>query len=103
MKKLIFTTAILAGLSLATYAQNSPKKTKSEGTKTTKSTPTITPTSCGEKGHVCTAECKKAEAKSSGTAAMKEHSCTSACTENTHMYACGEKGHTCTSECKKMK
>lgn len=103
MKKLIFTTAILAGLSLGTYAQTSPKKTKSEGTKTTKSTATYSHTSCGEKGHICTAACKKAEAKSTGTATMKEHSCTSTCTASTHMYACGEKGHTCTSECKKMK
>lgn len=105
MKKIIFTAAILVGLSLATNAQTTPKKAKSENTKTeaTKNKATITHTSCGEKGHVCTSDCKKSESKTTGTTTMKEHTCTSACTANAHMYACGEKGHTCTAECKKMK
>lgn len=103
MKKLIFTTAILLGLSLATIAQTSPKKTKSGITKTetTKDKTINSHTSCGEKVHVRTTGCKKAETKSTGTTAMKEHTCASACTATTHMYACGEKGHTCSDSCKK--
>lgn len=100
MKKIIFTAAILVGLSLATNAQTTPKKAKSESTKTetAKNKSTNAHTSCGEKGHVCSTDCKKAEVST-----MKEHTCTNACTTNAHMYACGEKGHTCSAECKKMK
>jgi hypothetical protein len=51
----------------------------------------------GEKGHVCTAECKKmAEEK----LALKEHVCIAACIDGKHMYAHGEKGHVCTEACK---
>lgn len=101
MKKFIFTLAIVAGISFAASAQTTPKKTKAvTKTETNKSTATNSHSSCGEKGHVCSADCKKADAKST---TMKEHVCTSACTATGHMYACGEKGRTCTAECKKMK
>jgi hypothetical protein len=104
MKKFIFTIAIVAGISFAASAQTTPSKTKSTAkTETNKTTTTAKHSACGQKGHVCTADCHKAETKSTGTATMKEHTCTSACTANGHMYACGEKGHTCTAECKKMK
>lgn len=99
MKKFIFTLAIVAGISVATSAQTNPKKTKTVA-ETNKSAATNSHSSCGEKGHVCTADCKKADTKST---TMKEHVCTSACTANGHRYACGEKGHNCTAECKKMK
>lgn len=104
MKKFIFTLAIVAGISFATSAQTTPKKTKTvTKTETTKSSTAISHSSCGDKGHVCTADCHKTETKYPGTTAMKEHVCTAACTANGHMYACGEKGHTCTAECKKMR
>lgn len=103
MEKLIFTTAIILGLSIAANAQTPAQKTKCTKTETTKSTSANSQANCGEKGHVCTAECKKAETKSAGIATMKDHTCTWACIANTHMYVCGEKGHTCTAECKKMK
>lgn len=101
MKKIIFTLAIVAGISFAANAQTAPSKTKSTTKmETNKSTATNSHSGCGEKGHVCTADCKKAENKA---AAMKDHVCTNACTSSGHVYACGEKGHTCTAECKKMK
>ena len=101
MKKIIFTVALVTGISFAASAQTTPTKTKTVvKTETNKSTATNPHLNCGEKGHVCTADCKKADTKST---AMKEHVCTSACTANGHMYTCGEKGHTCTAECKKMK
>lgn len=54
MKKIIFTLAIVAGISFAASAQTAPKKTKTATkTETTKSTATNSRSSCGEKGHVC--------------------------------------------------
>ncbi len=43
---------------------------------------------------------KKEKAKKE-TVKMKEHVCTSACKDGSHVYAHGEKGHTCGEECKK--
>ncbi len=55
---------------------------------------------CGEKGHVCSAECHKAHGEHHGDNA-KEHVCSASCTKEAHAFACGEKGHVCTAACHK--
>ena len=54
----------------------------------------------GEKGHVCTDECKKIEGKMAMP--LKDHVCTADCHDGQHLLAHGEKGHVCGDECKKM-
>lgn len=43
-------------------------------------------------------ETKKQSAKTEQTQ-LKDHVCTSACSNGNHVYAHGEKGHVCTKEC----
>lgn len=107
MKKLIFTLAIIIGISTAN-AQTTPGKEKS-GKSAMALKEHVCSAACvngnhvylhGEKGHTCTASCKKMDAGSSPMA-LKDHQCTAACKNGNHVYAHGEKGHTCTPACKK--
>ena len=91
MKKLIFVFALLCGLTVTVNAQTAPKKES-----TTKHA------TCGDKGHTCSADCKKdVKTDKKATTTLKEHTCNASCTANKHVTTCGEKGHTCTAECKK--
>ena len=54
----------------------------------------------GEKGHVCTDECKKMMTEP-GAMPLKAHVCTKECKKGKHVYVHGEKGHVCTDACKK--
>lgn len=51
----------------------------------------------GEKGHVCTEECKTAPTDE--TTALKDHVCTADCKSGACVMAHGEKGHVCTDKC----
>ncbi len=59
----------------------------------------------GQAGHKCDAECMAQypatdSTSNTTTAVLKDHVCTDACKEGSHVYAHGEKGHTCTDACK---
>ncbi len=92
MKKVIFVFALFCGLSVTVNAQTAPKKES-----TAKNT-----TTCGDKGHVCSADCKKATTTDKKTTTtLKVHTCNASCTADKHANTCGEKGHTCSASCKK--
>lgn len=99
MKKLILFSFLFLGITAISNAQTSTQKAKLKKHHCT--------TACtngkhmyahGEKGHVCTEECKKMEEQKM---ALKDHVCTDACKNGNHVYAHGEKGHVCTDACKK--
>lgn len=100
MKKAILALTMLFGLSMAVNAQTAPKKEMKDHSCTKACMNGNHMYAHGEKGHECTSECKKMDAKKDKTA-MKVHQCTAACKDGQHMYAHGEKGHTCTEACKK--
>lgn len=93
MKKVIFVFALFCGLSTTVNAQTETKKD------TTKQHMAM----CGEKGHTCSADCKKTTMDKKSKTALKDHVCNAACTPLEHATKCGEKGHTCTEACKKTK
>lgn len=108
MKKVILALTMIIGLSVSVSAQTIPKKEKQAETKMEMKDHVCTKACMngnhmyahGEKGHTCTSDCKKMEAKNDNMP-MKEHQCTAACKDGKHMYAHGEKGHSCTQACKK--
>ena len=112
MKKLFFVIAIIVGLSAAANAQKSTKMEKMK-TQTVELKDHVCTDAChtsghcvyahGEKGHVCTADCKTMNTTSATSTDMKDHVCTAACKDGQHAYAHGEKGHVCTAECMKNK
>lgn len=58
-----------------------------------------------EKGHKCDTACMAQHPATDSTIntttiALKDHVCTDACKNESHVYAHGEKGHTCTEDCK---
>ncbi|MBI2272282.1 MAG: hypothetical protein EPO58_15670 [Chitinophagaceae bacterium] len=99
MKKVIFASIMLLGISFGVnaQAQGNQQLKKHECTEACKTTGKHM-YAHGEKGHVCTDACKKNEA------ALKDHVCTDACHKSgKHVYVHGEKGHVCTDACKKIK
>jgi uncharacterized alpha/beta hydrolase family protein len=109
MKKLFFVLVVFVSISFAANAQTTTKKEKKEAPKTELKEHVCTD-AChatghcvyahGEKGHVCTEDCKKMTS-SSEQVELKDHVCTAACKSDKHVYAHGEKGHVCTDDCKK--
>lgn len=98
MKQFLLAIAMIMGISIGANAQTSPKKVK--GTKHHCTAACVKGKHMyahGEKGHVCTADCKK---MANEKMALKDHVCTAACKDGNHMYAHGEKGHVCTDACK---
>lgn len=98
MKKFLFASFMILAISIGANAQTTNKKAKP--------TKHVCTAACidgkhiyahGEKGHVCTADCKKMEEEKM---ALKDHVCTAACKDGNHVYAHGEKGHVCTEACK---
>lgn len=107
MKKLIL-VAVIAVIGFTANAQTTKKENKKEKTGQMQMKDHVCTSACkdgkhayahGEKGHVCSEDCKKMMNKET---AMKDHVCTSACKNGKHVYAHGEKGHVCGEECKKM-
>lgn len=109
MKKLVIICSMVLGISVSVNAQSDNKKDMSSDKKMEMKEHVCTD-ACkkaghcvyahGEKGHVCTAECKAMEAKDNKME-LKDHVCTAACKDGKHVYAHGEKGHVCTEACKK--
>lgn len=98
MKKLLAMVMLLTTIGISAHSQQAPTKAAMKEHNCT--------SSCkeskhmymhGEKGHVCTKECKKASSKAM---MMKEHSCNADCKDGNHMYLHNEKGHKCTDACK---